>query len=54
MRGTKGVDKVKESGVVMEYSQRISRETSESAYSWDSDRFGKTDIVDNGISVDYN
>ena len=37
--------------MVIESSWRIARETLESAYSWDSDRVGKTEIVNNGISV---
>ena len=47
-----GGDEVKDSDMVMESSRRIERETSESLYSWDSDRVRKTEIVDNGISVD--
>ena len=47
-----GGDEVKDSDMVMEKSRRIARETSELAYSWDSDRVGKMEIVDGGISVD--
>ena len=37
---------------MMEIIPRIAREASDSAYRWDSDRVGKTYIVDDGISVD--
>ena len=34
--------------------RRIARETSESEYSWDSYRVGKTEIVDDGNIFDKN
>ena len=34
-------------------NRRIERETLELAYSWDSERAGKTEIVDEGNSVEY-
>ena len=46
-----GGEKVMDLDVVMECSRCIARERSELAYSWDSDRVGKTEIIDNGISV---
>ena len=51
-RGMMGGDEVKDWGMVMERCGRIARETSESTYSLDSDRIGKTDMVDDRISVD--
>ena len=49
-----GGDKGKDSDTVTESSWRIARETSESEYSWDSERAGKTEIFDDGFIVDYN
>ena len=37
---------------VMDGCYRIARETSESEYSWDSKGDGKTEIIDNGKSVE--
>ena len=34
-------------------NQHIERETSESGYIWDSERAGKTEIVNDGNSVEY-
>ena len=39
--------------MVKDGNRRIARETSELAYSKDSERDGKTDIVDNRNSVEY-
>ena len=47
-----GGDEVKDSDMVMESSRHIARETLKSAYSRDSDRIGRTEIVNDGISVD--
>ena len=47
-----GGDEIKDLDAVTESSRRIARETLELAYSWDSERSGKTEIVDDGISVD--
>ena len=51
MRGAIGGDEVKDSDMVMKSSRRIARDTLELSYSWDSDRIGKTEIVDDSISV---
>ena len=40
-----GEEGVKNSGIVMGRGTDIARETSELAYSWDSERSGKTGIV---------
>ena len=48
-----GVEEVNESDMVMERSRRIARETLESAYSWYSKGVGKTEIVNNGNSVEF-
>ena len=48
-----GRDEIKDSETVRVYNWRIARETSESAYSWDIKRAKKTDIVDDGNSVEY-
>ena len=40
-----GNEEVKESGTLIGSGWRIERESSESAYSWDSKRSGKTGIV---------
>ena len=42
-----GRDKVKESDKVVDRCRSIEKETSESAYSRDSEGDGKTEIVDN-------
>ena len=39
--------------VVRDSNRRIARETSESMYIWDNERSRKTEIVDNGNSVEY-
>ena len=39
--------------MVREDNWRIARETLESVYNWDSERSSKTDIVDDGNSVEY-
>ena len=43
---------VKESDAVRDSNWRIARETSESEYSWDSERARKTEIVDDGKIVE--
>ena len=48
-----GWPEVKESDTVKNANYRIARETSEPAYIWDSERDGKTEIFDNGNSVEY-
>ena len=50
---TTGGDEVKDSYVVRSDNRLIARETSELAYSWDSERAGKTEIVDDGNSMEY-
>ena len=47
-----GEEEVKESVMVRDSNRRISRETLESAYIWDSERSGKTVIVQDGNSVE--
>ena len=47
-------NEVKESDTVRVISQSIAREMSELAYSWDSEGAGKTEIVDEGNSMEYN
>ena len=49
-----GRDEIKDSNKVMDGCRRIARDTSESAYNWDSERAGKTEIVGEGNSVEYN
>ena len=49
-----GRDKVKDSGKVVDSCHCIARESPESAYSMDREREGKTEIVDDGNSVEYN
>ena len=52
--GAMGRDEAKDSDRVMERCRRKARETSESAYIRDSKGDEKTEIVDNGNSVEYN
>ena len=52
LKGKEGRDEVKNLDTMREISRRISRETSELAYSWDSDVVGKTEIVDDKETVD--
>ena len=47
-----GGEEVKDLDMVMERSRCIVRETLEFAYSWDIEGFRKTEIVDNGNSVE--
>ena len=47
-------EEFKDSNVVAESSRRIATETSESAYIWDIERSGESEIVSDGNSVDYN
>ena len=47
-----GWDEFKESDVVREDNWRIAKETSESPYTWDIEKSGKTEIVDNSNSVE--
>ena len=49
-----GRDEVKDSDMVRDSNRRIARETSESAYIWDSKGVRKAEIDDNGNSVQYN
>ena len=46
-----GRDEVKDSDMVRDINRRKARETSESVYSWDSKGSEKTEIVDEGNSV---
>ena len=50
--GETGGDEVKDSDMVVERSRCIARETPESVYSWDRDRVGKTEIVNDRVRVD--
>ena len=47
-----GGEEVKDSDMEMQCRRRISRETSESAYRWDSKVVRKIEIVDIGNSVE--
>ena len=49
-----GGDEVKDSDMVTDNCRRIAKETSKSLYRWDSKGVGKTEIVVDGNSVDYN
>ena len=42
--GNMGIEEVKESDVLLDSCQQVARETSESAYSRDSERFWKMEI----------
>ena len=46
-------DEVKDSDMVIDSCQSIARETSDSAYSRANEGDGKTEIFDNGNSVEY-
>ena len=48
-----GWDEAKESDVVRESNQFIARESLELAYSCDREMVGKTEIIDDGNSVEY-
>ena len=48
-----GREEVKDSDMVMDSCRCIARETSESAYIWDSEGVGKTEIDDDRNSVEY-
>ena len=48
-----GGEEVKDSDMVRKSSQCIARESSESAYIWDSKRVGKTEVFGIGNSVEY-
>ena len=48
-----GIDEVKETDEVRVYIQRIERETSDLTYIWDSIGAWKTEIADNGNSVEH-
>ena len=45
-------DEFKESDMVSNGNRRIARETSDSAYSWDNERSRKTEMVDDGNSLE--
>ena len=45
-------DEFKDLDAVTESGRRIARETLASAYSWECERTGKTEIVDDGNSAD--
>ena len=51
--GMTGRDEFKELDAVRSDSCCLAREISESAYSWDSERSMKTEIVDENNSVEY-
>ena len=48
-----GGDEVRDLDRVMDSCRRIARETPESAYSWESEGAGKTEIGGDGNSVEY-
>ena len=52
--GTTGWGEVKDNDLVMDICWHMERESSELAYSWDSKSVGKTEIVDDRNSVEYN
>ena len=54
LKGNMGRYEVKDSDKVMDSCRRIARETLESAYSRVSEGDGKTEIFDDGNSVEYN
>ena len=51
-KGKKGWEEVKDSDMVWERSRCIARETSESAFSWDSEGFEKSEIGEDRNNVD--
>ena len=51
--GMMGRDKFKESDMVRDKSWCIAKDKSVSAYSWESKRGGKSEKVDDRISVQY-
>ena len=52
MKGNAGRDEVKNLDMVLESSHGIAWDSSESAYSWDIGRVGRTKIVNDRTSVD--
>ena len=53
LRGRTGREEVKDLDRVMDRSRRISRESAELAYIWDSEGVRKMEIVVIGNSVEY-
>ena len=52
MKGEEGIEEVKDLDMVMDSGRRIARESPESAYSRARERYRKTEIVDDGNSVE--
>ena len=48
-----GRDEIKDLDMVRDSNRRIARETLELAYSWNIEGAGKTEIVDDGNSVEW-